>query len=131
MYVYTRKGVIERICDKGSGLGVMETSYKRTETVVSLTLKDTNVFVSRIITASCDKSGTLTNNTPPRRNTLRHRRNTTGMDSEGGGDTGGEGGTGTGTGGAAVMLSDVVVLEGLLEMNRKRNGTGWYEMILH
>ena len=52
------------------------------------------MVVSRIITAICVRSGTLTNNTPPGRSTRRHRRNTTGTDSEGGRGGALEGGKG-------------------------------------
>ena len=85
----------ERVDDKG---------------LISFTLKDTKVLVSRIITASCVRSGTLSNNTPPVRITLRHRRSTTVTDSEGGGEWGGCGGRGE-AGDVPVMSLGVVVLD--------------------
>ena len=77
-------------------------------------MKDTKVLVSRIITASCVRSGTLTNNTPPLRNTFRHRRNTTVTDSEGGGEWGGCGAGGDAAGGirdVPAMSKGVGVLD--------------------
>ena len=86
--------------------------------------------MSRIITASCVRSGTLSNNTPPVRNTLRHRRNTTVTDSEGGGEWGVCAGGGAARGGiedAPVLSKGVGALVGLLKTVHRK---ALYGMVL-